>query len=55
MCGIAGILRWRDEADDRGTVGAMLVPLRHRGPDGEGIESEGDLTVGPGQCRSCLI
>jgi len=46
MCGIAGILRLKDEADDRSTVAAMLVPLRHRGPDGEGIEKEGGLTVG---------
>ncbi len=46
MCGIAGVLRPNGETDDRATVEAMLVTLRRRGPDCEGIEREGPLTVG---------
>src|SRR5437879_235869 len=46
MCGIAGVLRRRGDADDRPAVGAMLDALARRGPDGHGIEHDGPLTVG---------
>jgi asparagine synthase (glutamine-hydrolysing) len=46
MCGIAGIYRSKPEADDRSVVQAMLDQLRSRGPDGEGILSEGLLCLG---------
>lgn len=38
MCGIAGLLRDDPSAPvTRAEIGAMLQPLRHRGPDGYGI------------------
>jgi len=46
MCGIAGVMRLHGRDDDREVVAAMLVPLRARGPDGEGIVREGPLTLG---------
>jgi len=46
MCGIAGIYRSRAPVDDRRVVQAMLDRLRPRGPDGEGIVSEGPLCLG---------
>src|SRR5437867_5668334 len=46
MCGIAGVYRSHSSADDRGVVQAMLDRVRHRGPDGEGIFSEGPLCLG---------
>src|SRR5437867_4288450 len=46
MCGIAGIYRSHAPADDRRVVQAMLDRLRSRGPDGEGIFSEGALCLG---------
>ncbi|HXI02455.1 MAG TPA: asparagine synthase (glutamine-hydrolyzing) [Candidatus Saccharimonadales bacterium] len=46
MCGIAGVFRAGDPADDEAVVRAMLEPLRKRGPDGEGLIREGGLTLG---------
>jgi len=46
MCGVAGILRLRNESDDRATVNAMTAKLERRGPDDQGIENEGPLTLG---------
>jgi len=46
MCGIAGVYRSHAPADDRLVVQAMLDRLRPRGPDGEGILSEGALCLG---------
>ncbi len=46
MCGIAGVFRLRGNEDDRPVVRAMLKPLERRGPDDEGIELEGPLTLG---------
>src|SRR5579885_3446385 len=46
MCGIAGVLRRRGDADDRPVVGAMLDALARRGPDGAGLEQDGPLTIG---------
>jgi asparagine synthase (glutamine-hydrolysing) len=46
MCGIAGIYRTGPAADDRGVVRNMLGTMRRRGPDGEGLEIEGGLTLG---------
>jgi len=44
MCGIAGILRRDQGPVDREHVARMLEPIRHRGPDDEGIL----LTAGVG-------
>ena len=46
MCGIAGIYRPGEVADDRGVVRGMLEVLKARGPDGEGVFHEGRLTLG---------
>jgi asparagine synthase (glutamine-hydrolysing) len=46
MCGIAGVFRTGEPAQDRGVVASMLEPLEPRGPDGEGMESEGGVTLG---------
>jgi len=46
MCGIAGVLRLRGNEDDSPVVRAMLECLERRGPDDEGIEREGPLTLG---------
>ena len=45
MCGIAGVYRAHPAADDRKVVQTMLDRLRFRGPDGEGIVSEGPLCL----------
>ena len=46
MCGIAGVYRTGAIADDRDVVRAMLGTMELRGPDGEGLETEGGLTLG---------
>ncbi|MCR5486021.1 MAG: asparagine synthase (glutamine-hydrolyzing) [Lachnospiraceae bacterium] len=43
MCGILGIYRKRVE---RSRVKKCLDTIRHRGPDGEGIWQEGDVSLG---------
>lgn len=44
MCGINGILSWH--RDVVSVVNAMNLHLGHRGPDGEGIFSDGPLALG---------
>ena len=44
MCGIAGIVGARDP--NGSDIGAMLRALVHRGPDGEGIYSDGHAALG---------
>ncbi|UCH84916.1 MAG: asparagine synthase (glutamine-hydrolyzing) [Candidatus Latescibacterota bacterium] len=46
MCGIAGVYRFREGADDRSIVGEMIARLERRGPDDQGVEQDGPLTVG---------
>jgi len=52
MCGIAGLFNYRPEASagtgaaDRGTLAAMVAPLRHRGPDDQGVLVTGPLGLG---------
>lgn len=41
MCGIAGAIGLSEGATQR-----ALAALRHRGPDGEGVWTEGDVTLG---------
>ncbi len=54
MCGIAGKLFFDSAARvEPGQIQAMLRPLRHRGPDGEGIHLDGP--VGLGHCRLAII
>lgn len=54
MCGIVGQLLSQSEASvSRGQIEAMLSPMGHRGPDGQGIHLDGP--VGLGHCRLSII
>lgn len=46
MCGIAGVLRFREEVDDRQVVQDMLDVLANRGPDDTGVIRAGAATLG---------
>ncbi len=46
MCGIAGVFRAQESAEDAAVVRAMMDVLKTRGPDGEGLAHEGGLTLG---------
>lgn len=47
MCGIVGKLNFAPEASvGREEIAAMLRPLRHRGPDGEGVYLDGPAGLG---------
>jgi len=47
MCGIAGIIDPRESAADRSVaVGRMCAAMVHRGPDDDGMVSDGDATLG---------
>ncbi len=54
MCGIAGKINFANEASvSRAEIEAMLRPIRHRGPDGQGIHLDGN--VGLGHLRLSII
>jgi asparagine synthase (glutamine-hydrolysing) len=46
MCGILGIRRFDDTPVDLGRFRLALGTLRHRGPDGEGVEQQDRTTLG---------
>lgn len=47
MCGIAGKIYFDPEARiERASIQAMLRPMRHRGPDGQGIHLDGNAGLG---------
>jgi asparagine synthase (glutamine-hydrolysing) len=46
MCGIAGELAFRGARADEGVVARMSAVMSDRGPDGEGVWSEGWVAVG---------
>jgi asparagine synthase (glutamine-hydrolysing) len=48
MCGIAGRLLYHADSVDRELAGLarMIAPLRHRGPDDEGLWSDGTVSLG---------
>ena len=46
MCGIAGIVMRAPEQPRREAVDTMLAAIRHRGPDGYGVESLGSCVLG---------
>ena len=46
MCGIAGILRRDQTAADPAMLRRMTGVLAHRGPDGEGLHSDGPIALG---------
>ena len=43
MCGIAGIWRWDGQPVEEDRLRAMAEAIAHRGPDGEGIWTEGGV------------
>lgn len=45
MCGIAGIMTSSGAAPDAGVLRRLLDALAHRGPDGEGIDVNGDTAL----------
>jgi len=45
MCGIAGAVSW-ERAPDTDLVAAMTRSIAHRGPDGEGVTSDGPTCFG---------
>ncbi len=46
MCGIAGIVRFDGSPVEPAVLGDMLEVLAHRGPDDEGMVTEGPVTLG---------
>ena len=46
MCGLAGVVGDFDGERSRSTVSAMMMSLRRRGPDGEGLEQWPRATLG---------
>jgi|TARA_B110000879_G_scaffold30205_1_gene41218 asparagine synthase (glutamine-hydrolysing) len=56
MCGIAGFIDFK-KASVEATVKAMIQPLNHRGPDGEGtlLMEANDATIGFGHKRLSII
>jgi len=53
MCGVTGVLQLDGQPVPSHTVAAMVARLAHRGPDGEGIWTEGP--VGLGHRRLAII
>ena len=53
MCGIAGIAMADGSAPDGALVGRMIKAIAHRGPDGEGAHTSGN--VGMGHNRLAII
>ena len=53
MCGLAGFTAQGTDSAARETVLAMLAPIRHRGPDGDGVHV--DETVVLGHVRLAII
>jgi asparagine synthase (glutamine-hydrolysing) len=46
MCGIAGLFRLSNEPVDAQRLGPMLDVIVHRGPDDQGVHSDGPLAMG---------
>src|SRR6266496_3272591 len=47
MCGIAGLMKFgRDVRADSGAVRQMCAAMTHRGPDDEGVYSDGPAAIG---------
>jgi asparagine synthase (glutamine-hydrolysing) len=53
MCGIAGVITNRRICDAEKMLSEMLSAMRHRGPDGSGVFSDGPCTLG--QVRLAVI
>jgi len=46
MCGIFGVITERDDIFTENSIRLVLSELAHRGPDGEGIFTRGNVTLG---------
>jgi asparagine synthase (glutamine-hydrolysing) len=46
MCGLAGEIRFDGRRADLGAVARMTACMHHRGPDGDGLWSEGPVALG---------
>src|SRR5271170_683861 len=46
MCGIAGILERKGREVDPAMLHRMVASLSHRGPDGQGVHTDGDMGLG---------
>src|SRR5882762_8399694 len=46
MCGIAGILNFKNEPADESAIRRMTEAMAHRGPDAVGFFSEGSIALG---------
>jgi asparagine synthase (glutamine-hydrolysing) len=46
MCGFVGFVSAGRVEASEDIVGAMLAPIRHRGPDAQGIHIDGDIALG---------
>lgn len=46
MCGIAGILNFKEHPVERSVIRRMTAAMAHRGPDAVGFFSEGPVTLG---------
>src|SRR4051794_40595864 len=57
MCGIAGILLASNAADPNSLdqIGQMMMALRHRGPDGEGLWTDREAGIALGHRRLAIV
>jgi asparagine synthase (glutamine-hydrolysing) len=46
VCGIAGVVGFDGRLVDRSTIQRMIDTIAHRGPDGEGVWTEGPIGIG---------
>lgn len=55
MCGIAGIVSWRNSPPLAPEIARMTAPLLHRGPDDQGQWCDDEAGIGLGQRRLSII
>ncbi|HLP36114.1 asparagine synthase (glutamine-hydrolyzing) [Lacibacter sp.] len=55
MCGIAGIIRFKDQPVDASEIRSLTDVIAHRGPDGEGCWISSSQTVGLGHRRLSIL
>jgi asparagine synthase (glutamine-hydrolysing) len=55
MCGIAGIVRFKDNEIEKAEIKALTDAIEHRGPDGEGCWIHENKKIGLGHRRLSII
>src|ERR1700754_3397923 len=55
MCGIAGFVSLKENADWQSSVGAMIATLSHRGPDDQGYWHDAETGVTLGHRRLAIV